>query len=87
MSTSAPRLTPAERQRRYRQRQRRNRVVIRVETDALSLFEALVAANLIDEATEDLKTIAAATALALERWKNSVTRNAFDLQRERKMKR
>lgn len=87
MSTSAPRLTPAEKQRRYRHRQRRNRVVVRVETDAVSLFEALVTANLIDEDTDDPSIIEAATALALERWKKSVTGNAYDLPREIRLKR
>lgn len=66
----------ATRQALLRQRKRKGVVVLQVEQHLDSLFEALVTDGLIGEEVEDPKIISAATTLALERWKKSVTRDA-----------
>lgn len=66
----------AERQAKARARRRKECIVLPIELHLPSTYEALVAANLIDESVEDPRTIAAAIEVALERWKNSVTRDA-----------
>ena len=68
-------MTPAaERQRRYRRRQRAGQIVLRVAVDHVSVAEALIAAGLLASADYDN---ASAIAEALERAtieiKNSVT--------------
>ncbi len=72
----ADRAGAAERNRRYRQRLRRDRIVLQVEADQSALVDALFEAGLISEETEDRATIAAATARFLEACTKSVTRLA-----------
>jgi DNA-binding protein YbaB len=68
--------TNADRQRRYRQRQRDNRLVVAVDCE-FELVEVLISEGLVSaSASEDKRALARAVAQALADWKYSVTRNA-----------
>ena len=58
MTEKVARLSGAERNRRYRQRLRRDRIVLQVEADQSALVDALFEAGLISDETDDRTTIA-----------------------------
>jgi len=69
--------TKAEKQRRYRLRQKSERAVIAVEVDLFGLTDAMIEAGVLplENATER-RSVEAAAARVLDAWKNTVTRNA-----------
>jgi hypothetical protein len=77
MTDASAKALAAARQAKARERRRKDHIVLPVELHLPSLFEALLTAGLIDESVEDSNTIALAVAVALERWKDLVTRDAW----------
>lgn len=75
-TNAASKALATARQAKARARRRKDHIVLPVELHFPSMYEALVAAGLIDESVEDPAIIALAVAVALERWKDFVTRDA-----------